>query len=329
MKIAIFGSGSWATALVKIACETHKEIFWWVREEEIAEGVRKHGYNPLYLSQCELDSCKIHIETDIKNIINKTDNLLFVVPSAFLARSLEGLSPKDFEDKYLISAIKGIVPETNQIVADYFAEHFLVPYNNQAVISGPSHAEEIAKSSLTYLTVGSTNTELAEFYAESFSCRYVNTVVSNDIIGIEYGGILKNIYALAVGIANGLGRRDNFISVLVANSAQEMQRFLDKVSPLEGRNITHFVYLGDLLVTAYSQHSRNRTFGQMVGSGYSIHSAQLEMKMVAEGYYAAKSIHIANKAHNADIPIAEAVYRILYKGSSPTKEIEALSQDFR
>lgn len=328
MKISIFGSGSWATAIVKIACETHQEVYWWVREKEIETGVKLYGNNPLFLSQCELDKDKIFIDTDIKNIIDKSDNLLFVIPSAFLARSLSQLNKEDFYGKNIISAIKGIVPETNQIVADYFLDKFSISYDNQAVISGPSHAEEIAKERLTYLSVGSTNEKLAEYFADIFKCRFVNTVVSNDIKGIEYGGILKNIYALAVGIAKGAGRGDNFIAVLVSNSAQEMENFLDKVSPQKDRNINYFVYLGDLLVTAYSQHSRNRTFGQMIGSGYSIHSAQLEMNMIAEGYYAANSIHKANKIHKADIPIAEAVYRILYKSSSSNKELDILAKIF-
>lgn len=328
MKIAVFGSGSWATAIVKIACETHQEVYWWVREEEIANGVKKYGHNPLFLSQCELDAKKIHIDTDIRNIIKSANNLIFVIPSAFLVRSLGGLNPEDFVGKNVVSAIKGIVPETNQIVAEYFADFYGISYGNQAVVSGPSHAEEIAKEGLTYLTIGSTNSELAKKISKGFECRYVKTVISEDINGIEYGGILKNIYALAVGICKGIGRGDNFISVLVSNAAQEMENFLSKVSPMEKRNINNFVYLGDLLVTAYSQHSRNRTFGQMIGSGYSIRSAQLEMNMVAEGYYAAKCIHDANKNHGADIPIAEAVYRILYKGSSPNKELDILAMNF-
>jgi glycerol-3-phosphate dehydrogenase (NAD(P)+) len=329
MKIAIFGSGSWATAIVKIACETHKEVFWWVREEEIVEGVKAFGYNPLYLSQCELDKNKITIDSDIKKIILAADNLLFVIPSAFFARSLKGLTSEDFKDKNIISATKGIVPETNQIVAEYMRDTYNISYANQAVISGPSHAEEIAKESLTYLTVGSKNPLLAKHLADNFNCRYVKTTISTDIEGIEYVGILKNIYALAVGICKGLGSGDNFISVVVANGLQEMENFLSICSPLEERNINNLAYLGDLLVTCYSQHSRNRTFGQMIGSGYSVNSAQLEMKMVAEGYYAANCIHELNKTHNAEIPIADAVYRILYKTSSARKEFAQLLEIFQ
>lgn len=329
MKIAIFGSGSWATAIIKIASETHQEIFWWVREDEIVEGVKSYGHNPLYLSQCQLDKDKITIDTDIKKIISCADNLLFVIPSAFFARSLEGLSKEDFKDKNIITATKGIIPETNQIVAEYLRDEFDISYANQAVISGPSHAEEIAKERLTYLTVGSHNTLLAQHIANNFTCRYVKTTISSDIEGIEYVGIMKNIYALAVGLSKGLGSGDNLISVLVANGLQEIENFLCIASPLPERNIHHLAYLGDLLVTCYSKHSRNRTFGQMVGSGYSVNTSQLEMKMVAEGYFAAKCIHILNKTVKAEIPIAEAVYRILYKNSSARKEFDKLTEIFQ
>ncbi len=329
MKIAVFGSGSWATAIVKIATETHQEVFWWVREEAIVEGVSKYHHNPLYLSQCELNTNKIKISNNIKEVISMADNLLFVIPSAFFARSLEELTSEDFKTKNIISATKGIIPETNQIVAEYMRDKFNVSYANQAVISGPSHAEEIAKESLTYLTVGSQNSLLAKHIADSFQCRYVKTTTSNDIEGIEYVGIMKNIYALAVGMCKGLGYGDNFISVVVANGLREIDNFLSICSPMEGRNIHNLAYLGDLLVTCYSQHSRNRTFGQMIGYGYSVNSAQLEMKMVAEGYYAAKCIHDLNKNFNAEIPIADAIYKILYKANSPKSEFEQLSQNFQ
>ncbi|MDR1006405.1 MAG: NAD(P)H-dependent glycerol-3-phosphate dehydrogenase [Bacteroidales bacterium] len=327
MKIAIFGSGSWATAIVKIACESHSEVYWWVREEEIAKGVRKFGYNPLYLRACELDKHKVKISTDIKEIVEAARNLVFVIPSAFLADSLMPLGKEDFKGKNIISAIKGIVPQTHQIVADFMHEQYNIQFEKQAVISGPSHAEEIAAQRLTYLTVGSSNTTLAEHLAHNFACRYVKTDVSDDICGIEYGGVMKNIYALAAGICKGLGYGDNFVAVLIAKAIAEMEAFLDKVSPCK-RDINRSVYIGDLLVTAYSQHSRNRTFGQMIGQGYSIASAQLEMSMIAEGYYAAKSIHTINETLNAAIPVAESVYRILYKGACPATEIQTLSENF-
>ncbi|MDR1725249.1 MAG: NAD(P)H-dependent glycerol-3-phosphate dehydrogenase [Bacteroidales bacterium] len=328
MKIAILGSGSWATAIVKIACESHNEVFWWVREKEIEISVKKYGYNPLFLSSCELDSKKIIISTNIKDIISKAKNLVFVIPAAFLVESLKTISKEDLKGKNIISAIKGIIPQTNQIVAEFMNSEFGISLEHQAVISGPSHAEEIASQRLTYLTCGSTNETLAKHFATNFACRYVKTMTSDDIKGIEYGGVLKNIYALAAGICKGLGYGDNFIAVLVTHAIIEMENFLNMTAANNNRNINRSVYLGDLLVTAYSQYSRNRTFGQMLGQGYSIASAQLEMNMVAEGYYASRSIQVINEKVKAKIPIADAIYRILYKGTSPNMEMKQLSESF-
>lgn len=328
MEIAVLGSGSWATAIVRIAIETHTKVHWWVREQEIVDGVEQYGHNPLYLRSCELDANKIHISTDIKEIVSKVKNIILVIPAAFVARSLGSLNQQDLKDKRIVCATKGIIPETNQIVADYLKDAFAVDLNNQAVVSGPSHAEEIAQERLTYLTVGSTNEQFAHEIAKALECRFVKTITSQDVRGIEYGSVMKNIYALAAGIAHGIGYGDNFIAVLIANAAQEMETFLDAVAP-QKRNINCFVYLGDLLVTAYSQHSRNRTFGQMIGQGYSVKSAQLEMAMVAEGYYAANCIHIANETLKVCLPIAEAVYNILYKGMSAVGELKKLSDNFK
>jgi glycerol-3-phosphate dehydrogenase (NAD(P)+) len=327
MNIAVFGSGSWATAIVKILCETHEKVFWWVREKEIEEGVKEFGHNPLFLRYCELKKEKIEVSNDINYILSSADYLFFVIPAAFLEVSLKDVKKESFKDKKIISAIKGIVPSTNQIVSDYFRAAYDIPFTRQAVISGPSHAEEIAQECLTYLTVGSEDQELASLISKNINCRFVKTVLSDDIEGIEYGAVLKNIYALASGIARGVGYGDNFIAVLISNSVQEMERFLSVVAPRE-RDTKRLVYLGDLLVTAYSQHSRNRTFGQMIGKGYSVISAQLEMAMVAEGYYSAQSINETNKYFKVKMPIAEAVYNILYKGQSAHKEFEILSEHF-
>lgn len=328
MEIAVLGSGSWATAIVRIAIETHTKVHWWVREQEIADGVEQYGHNPLYLRSCELDKDKIHISTDIREVVSKVRNIILVIPAAFVARSLGSLTSQDLKDKRIICATKGIIPETNQIVADYINDVFAIDLNNQAVVSGPSHAEEIAQERLTYLTVGSHNEEFACEIAKALECRFVKTITSCDVRGIEYGSVMKNIYALAAGIAHGVGYGDNFIAVLIANAAQEMETFLDAVAP-QKRNINCFVYLGDLLVTAYSQHSRNRTFGQMIGQGYSVKSAQLEMAMVAEGYYAANCIHKANETIKVCLPIAEAVYNILHKGMSAAAELKKLSDNFK
>ena len=328
MNIAVLGSGSWATAIVKIATQTHTKVYWWVREQEIVQAVESFGHNPLYLRSCELDRERIIVSSDLKMIVSKATDIILVIPAAFVAGSLQSLCPKDFEGKRIICATKGIIPQTNQIVADYIRDYFNVRDENQAVISGPSHAEEIAQERLTYLTVGSCNDEFAKQVAEGLKCRFVKTTTSSDIRGIEYGAVMKNIYALAAGIARGAGYGDNFVAVLIANAAQEMGAFLAVAAPQE-RDTNRFVYLGDLLVTAYSQHSRNRTCGQMIGQGYSVKSAQLEMAMVAEGYYAAECIDKANRSIGVSLPIARAVYEILYEGKSADEEFKRLSELFK
>ncbi len=329
MNISVLGSGSWATAIVKIATQNHDKVYWWVRETEIVEGVRQYGRNPLFLRSCQLDTNKIEITTDIKKVISATDNIVLVIPSAFVEKSLQDLTPSDFENKIIISATKGIIPSTNQIVADYLQTQFKVELDKQAVLSGPSHAEEIAQDGMTYLTLGAHQENLAQELANRFACRFVKTRTSNDVRGIEYSAVLKNIYALVAGICKGAGYGDNFIAVLISNAAQEMQRFLNVIAQSENRDTNNFVYLGDLLVTAYSQHSRNRTFGQMIGQGYTVKSAQLEMSMVAEGYYATDCINKTNAIVGVNMPIANFAYKILYQGASLTQELSILSETFK
>jgi glycerol-3-phosphate dehydrogenase (NAD(P)+) len=244
-------------------------------------------------------------------------------------KSLQDLTPLDFENKIIISATKGIIPSTNQIVADYLQTQFKVELDKQAVLSGPSHAEEIAQDGMTYLTLGAHQEDLAQELANRFACRFVKTRTSNDVRGIEYSAVLKNIYALVAGICKGAGYGDNFIAVLISNAAQEMQRFLNVIAQSENRDTNNFVYLGDLLVTAYSQHSRNRTFGQMIGQGYTVKSAQLEMSMVAEGYYATDCINKTNAIVGVNMPIANFAYKILYQSAPLNKELEQLSNTFK
>lgn len=329
MNIAVLGSGSWATAIVKISTQNHNIVHWWVRENEIVEGVRQYGRNPLFLRSCQLDTSKIEITTDIKKVVYSTDTIVLVIPSAFVEKSLQDLTPSDFENKTIISATKGIIPSTNQIVADYLQTQFKIELEQQAVLSGPSHAEEIAQDGMTYLTIGAHSQSLAQQLANRFACRFVKTRTSTDIRGIEYSAVLKNIYALTAGICKGAGYGDNFISVLISNAAQEMQRFLSVVAKNEMRDTNNFVYLGDLLVTAYSQHSRNRTFGQMIGQGYTVKSAQLEMSMIAEGYYATDCIHKTNANLKVNMPIADFAYKILYQGAPLNQELQQLSNTFK
>jgi glycerol-3-phosphate dehydrogenase (NAD(P)+) len=325
MKIAVFGSGSWGTAIVKILLNNTRHINWWIREDEIIENIRSYNHNHLYLSSVELKPENLELSNDIRKVVASSDVLIFAVPAAFLNGALIDLTPDDFRNKVIVSAIKGIVPEYNVIIADYFMSRFNVSYDNFVVVSGPSHAEEIALEKLTYLTAASQNNVLGEKLAQLFRCRYVMTSVSDDIFGTEYSTVLKNIIAIANGICIGLGYGDNFQAVLISNAIQEIKRFVDVVHPID-RDIKSSVYLGDLMVTAYSQFSRNRNFGNMIGKGYSVKFAMLEMKMVAEGYYAAKCIWEINKKYNVLMPITEAVYNILYKGKSPATEIHILTQ---
>lgn len=327
MNIAVFGGGSWATAIVKILTQTHDKVYWWVREEEIKNSITQYGYNDLYLSYCEIDNHKVYISNDIHEIVLKGDVLFFVIPAAFLETSLSTLNKQELKGKKIVSAIKGIIPSTNQVVSNWIKDYFDVPLQMQGVISGPSHAEEAAQDKLTYLTCASTDKTFAQEIANIISCRFVKTVLSDDIIGIEYGAVMKNIYALAAGIVKGMGYGDNFIAVLIANATREMECFLEKITSKQ-RNINNLVYLGDLLVTCYSQHSRNRTFGQMIGQGYSVQSAQLEMKMIAEGYYSALCVHKDNELHNCKLPIAEFVYNVLYKQANKESELDILKQQF-
>ncbi len=322
-KIAVIGGGSWATAIVKILLNNTTRMAWWVREEEIKNGIQGHGRNPLYLPDVDFDASKIFISNDIKEIVKMSDILVFVVPAAFLKDAMSALNPEDLKDKKVCSAIKGIVPQTHQIVGEFLNTEFGVPVSALSVISGPSHAEEIAQEKLTYLTAASDNDTLAEEIANIFRCGYVKTSVSKDVFGIEYATVLKNIYAVASGISKGLGYGDNFRAVLVSNALKEMNRFLDVVYQTH-RSLSASVYLGDLLVTAYSQHSRNRTFGVMIGEGYSVTSAQREMQMIAEGYYAAKSMTEINQRYQVEMPIMSAVYAILYEKKSAHKEFEKL-----
>lgn len=324
MKLAVIGSGSWGTAIVKILTDNSNVVNWWVREEDIIENIYHYKRNPVYLSSVEFNPEDLYVSNNIKEIIQSSDHIIFAVPSAFLSETLKEISPDDLKDKIIISAIKGIVPEHKMIIAAYFNNIYHVNLDNIVVISGPSHAEEIALEKLTYLTIASQNQILAEKIASVFKNRYLKTPISDDIFGTEYSSVIKNIVAVANGICIGLGYGDNFQAVLISNAIQEIKRFVDAVHPIT-RDIKSSVYLGDLMVTCYSQFSRNRTFGNMIGKGYSVKFAQLEMKMIAEGYYGTNCIWEINKNYNVYIPIIEAVYNILYQGKSPAREIYLLT----
>lgn len=324
-RVAVIGGGSWATAIVKILTPNLEHIHWWVREDDIVEGIQQNGHNPRYFSSTFINPKDVKISTDLRKIVAKSDYVIIVTPSAFLQKTLEPLKKSKLNRKKIITAVKGIIPETMQLITDYLRTEFDVPLHNIAIISGPSHAEEIAQEKFTFLTAASTNNELAEVVAKMFTNRYVRASVSNDILGAELAVVMKNIYALGAGIYSGLGYGDNFIAAYIANSVKEMKHFVEQLYPGE-RNLDNSVYLGDLLVTSYSRYSRNRMFGNMIGHGLSVRVAQLEMSMVAEGYYAARCVHEINKLHNAAIPIAETIYGILYEGNNVSSEMKRIAE---
>lgn len=325
--IAIIGSGSWATAVAKIALESVEEIWWYVRREEAVEDFRRMGHNPSYLTSVQFPIDRIHFSSDLNEVVREADTLIFVTPSPYLKSQLKRLKVK-LHNKFIMTAIKGIVPDENLVCTEYFRTAYGVPADHLMVLGGPSHAEEVALGRLTYLTVGCCDVERARTMAALMANHYVKTTVSADVIGIEYGAVLKNVYAIAAGICAGLKYGDNFLAVLTASAVQEMHRFLRAVHPIE-RNVYDSAYLGDLLVTAYSNFSRNRVFGQMIGRGYSVKSAQVEMEMIAEGYYGVKCMKDINRHYHVNMPVLDAVYNILYERISPTVEIKLLTDSLR
>ena len=313
LKFAVIGGGSWATAIVKMLCENLNEVGWYIREQATLDHIANEQHNPDYLSSVEFNTEQLKLSNDINEIARYADVWIFVIPSAFIYKELEKLSV-EYGNKLIVSAVKGIMPETGLAVGEYFHDIHHIPIENICVIGGPCHAEEVAMERLSYLTIACADANNAKEVASKLACHYIKTNISDDIIGIEYAAMLKNIYAIAAGIAHGLGYGDNFQSILMSNAIREMKRFTKKMHRIK-RNINNSAYLGDLLVTGYSVFSRNRLFGNMIGKGYTVKSAQMEMNMVAEGYYATKSaFEMAQKAEKKpNKPIIEAVYDILYK----------------
>jgi glycerol-3-phosphate dehydrogenase (NAD(P)+) len=325
LKFAVIGGGSWATAIAKMLCVNLPEISWYMRNDAAIEHIKNHKHNPNYLSSVEFDNTKLKLTNDINEAVAYADYIIFAIPSAFLNSELEKLTVS-LKDKIIFSAIKGIVPETSLIVGEHFHYKYDIPYYNIGVISGPCHAEEVALERLSYLTIACGDPEKASIVAENLSGNYIKAKISDDIIGTEYAAMLKNIYAIAAGIAHGLGYGDNFQSVIMSNAIREMKKFIKKVHKMK-RNINDSAYLGDLLVTGYSVFSRNRMFGNMIGKGYTVKSAQMEMSMVAEGYYAVKSAYKLNQGYGASTPIIDAVYAILYEGKEAKAVFKKLTEE--
>jgi glycerol-3-phosphate dehydrogenase (NAD(P)+) len=323
LKFAVIGGGSWATAIAKMLCANVQEIAWYMRNEAAIEHIKVEKHNPNYLSSVEFDTNKLRLTHDINEAVAFADYLIFAIPSAFLETELANLTTS-LENKIIFSAIKGIVPETSLIVGEHFHVNYNIPYDNIGVITGPCHAEEVALERLSYLTIACGDAEKAAYVAANLSSNYIKTKITDDIIGTEYAAMLKNIYAVAAGMAHGLGYGDNFQSVLMSNAIREMKKFIKKVHKMK-RNINDSAYLGDLLVTGYSVFSRNRMFGNMIGKGYTVKSAMMEMSMVAEGYYATKSAYQLNQGYGASTPIIDAVYSILYEGKNAKKVFKNLT----
>lgn len=322
-RIAMIGSGSWATALVKILCEGNVQINWWLRQQVDIQHIKKYHINPRYLSSVRLDLQKVHPMSDLKAAIRDAEFVILAVPAAFLPDALAQVQPQDFAGKKVVSAVKGMIVSRNCSVAEYVIAHLGVSPAQVCVIAGPCHAEEVAMEKQSYLTIAGEGADTATQLSRLLRCRYIQATPYEDMHGVEYCAVMKNIIAIASGIARGLNYGDNFQAVLVSNSTEEIRAFLDAVYPLE-RRLNKSAYLGDLLVTAYSQFSRNRTFGNMLGRGYSVKAAQIEMNMVAEGFYAVKSIHAISLERQIQMPITHAVYNVIYEKISPVIEFKIL-----
>jgi len=325
MQTAVIGGGSWGTAIVKILCNNLSQVNWWIHKEESVQHVLKFHHNPTYLQSVEFEAGKINVSSSLEKTIDSSDIIIIATPAAFLHNLFKDFPAEKMKNKLVFSAVKGMIPEFHFIPARYFHKQFGIPYENIGIISGPCHAEEVALERLSYLTIACSDTDNAEKMANSLACRYIKTTVSDDLFGTELSAVMKNIYALASGICSGLGYGDNFQAVLISNATQELARFIDAVHTIH-RDVKSSAYLGDLLVTAYSNFSRNRTFGMMIGKGYSVKAAQLEMEMIAEGYYAVNSIMEMNKQFKVEIPIVQAVYHILYEKISPALEMRLLAE---
>ena len=340
-KFGVIGGGSWATALVKILTDNQHPVQWWVRNPQTVLHLQQRHHNPHYLSAVYFDTRLLTISSEIEEVFAASDCLVVAMPSAYITASLNPLPAGSFDGKMVISAVKGILPEQNLLLNDYLSQRFSLSPDRYFTVMGPCHAEEVAAEKLSYLTFSGTNPQVLAPLAACFKTSYLNTVCNNDVYGVQYAAILKNIYALGAGIAHGLEYGDNFLSVLIANCADEMAGFLRKAGSSPGEpgvhqgdgpgpkstNYAASVYLGDLLVTCYSLYSRNRTFGNMIGKGYSVKSALLEMNMVAEGYNASKCIHILNQTVDAPMPIADAIYRILWEGLAPAAGLRIIEEN--
>ena len=320
------GGGSWATALAKLMLQSQPAITWYMRRDDRIDDFKRLRHNPAYLTDVEFDIDRIDFSSDINYVCNKADTLLLVMPSPYFKDHADKITA-DISRKNIVSAVKGIVPDTNELITDYMTRVFGTAPDRTLVVSGPCHAEEVALDRPSYLTIGCNDLERAEAFANCLRGKNTHAITSSDVDGIEYASVLKNVYAIAAGIVHGMKTGDNFCAVLISNAIREMERFVDTVSP-RPRHICDSVYLGDLLVTGYSRFSRNHNFGSMIGKGYSVKAARMEMEQTAEGYYGAKCIWDINQRYGGDMPILNAVYSILYRGVSANRAFRAMAQTF-
>jgi glycerol-3-phosphate dehydrogenase (NAD(P)+) len=322
--VAVIGSGSWATAMVKLLSANSSKICWYIQFEDILKHVRKYNCNPRYLCSITFRQEKLILTGNLNRAFRSAPVIILAVPSAFLKATLTPLDVS-LKNKIICSAIKGIIPGDNNIIGEFLHNKYDIPWSDIVIITGPSHAEEVAMEKLTYLTIASVDRIKAKRISKFLKNHYLRTIISDDIFGTEYAAVMKNIYAIAAGICIGLGYGDNFLAVLLSNAAREMKEFINSIHPIT-RDLNSSAYLGDLLVTGYSQFSRNRYFGNMIGKGYSVYNARMEMSMVAEGYYSSECIHELKSKVNLSIPIADTVYRILYENAAVSKEITNLTK---
>ena len=322
--IGVLGAGSWGTALVKMLSENCDKIFWYSRNDIQIKEIIKTKKNPKYLKDLEIDTDKISISSDLNLIIDNSDILIIAIPSPYIEKSLNEHKTA-LANKIIFSGSKGVIPESHLVITEHLHKEYNIPFKNLGILSGPTHAEEIAKGKLSYLTVGSSNDEISKYLSKKLFSPYVHTSLSNDVIGIEYAATLKNIYSILVGISFGLGYGDNFISVLISHCTKEMINFIKSIDNVK-REFSHSAYIGDLLVTTYSKHSRNRTFGEMIGEGLPVKKAISKMSMIVEGYYATKNAYEISKSKNMNFEIIKVVHEILYNNKNAELELKLLAE---
>lgn len=320
----VIGAGSWGTALVKMFSENLDKINWYIRNIEIIEGINKSKRNLKYLRHVQLNNKKLNISNDLKKIIEASEILIIAIPSPYIDSTFQN-HKELLKNKIIISASKGVIPKSQLVISQHFHINYAIKKTNLGIISGPCHAEEVALEKLSYLTIGVKRKLLGNYISDKLKSKYIKTSVSTDLIGIEYSATLKNIYSILVGISHGLGYGDNFLSVLISHCAKELKLFMRTIHKTK-RDINHSAYIGDLLVTTYSSFSRNRTFGNMIGKGYSVKSAMSEMSMVVEGYYATKNAYEIIKSKKDNFLFIESVYKILYDTNSPKKILKEISE---